>query len=552
MEASALQAPAGLVRTRISIGVPLLRVRSDEQLVALFRAGNEEAFRVIHDRYRQRLLAYTRQMLRGSEHDAEDALQDVLMRAYGGLRANGRELALRAWLYRVAHNRCLDQLRRPAGAPAAAMDLMRSQIHDPVAETEQRESLQRLLADVRRLPEQQRSALLMRELGGMAYVDVAGALGVSVAAVKSLLVRARVGLVQAGQARDTACPEIRGELILAHDRGMRPSSLARRHLRDCEGCREFRTEVRGVTRQLAALVPALGPIGVLAKVLGLGGGAGGAMGAAGGTAGTAGVATSAGVTASAGLAASAGAIATGAGHVATLLAAAVIAVGGAAEVQHATSSSAHQTRHKSSAAVVSAAAMQRPSAPMPGPAAVYQSSTDASAPSVGGARAVPRLAAHPGSKAPWPAPTSSGAPGGNGGVQGIGGSAATGIGPAGPTTTNGPVGPGAAAPGVTPGSGVGLGAGALLPTDGSVTGTSAGASACPPTGSNPGSSAGSSACPPTGSDVGPPTGSGPEATGGGPPTPTAAGSADTTGPGPSVASGSPGLPATSGTSPAGH
>ena len=95
MEASALQAPAGLARHRISIGLPLLRLRSDDQLVALFRAGNEDAFRVIHDRYRQRLFAYTRQMLPGSSQDAEDALQDVFVRAYSGLRANDRELALR-------------------------------------------------------------------------------------------------------------------------------------------------------------------------------------------------------------------------------------------------------------------------------------------------------------------------------------------------------------------------------------------------------------------------------------------------------------------------
>src|SRR5207302_9852201 len=117
-EASALPAPAnGLARTRISIGAPLLKLRSDEQLVKLFRDGSDEAFRVIYDRYRQRLFAYTRQMLPGSRQDAEDALQDVFVRAYGALRANDRELALRAWLYRIAHNRCIDELRRP-GPPA--------------------------------------------------------------------------------------------------------------------------------------------------------------------------------------------------------------------------------------------------------------------------------------------------------------------------------------------------------------------------------------------------------------------------------------------------
>src|SRR3979409_707464 len=130
MEASALQAPARLARTRISIGAPLLRLRSDEQLVALFRAGNDDAFCVIHDRYRQRLFAYTRQMLPGSRQDAEDALQDVFVRAYSGLRANHRYLVLRPWLYRVAHNRCVDVLRQPPPPPPELLELVRAPTQD--------------------------------------------------------------------------------------------------------------------------------------------------------------------------------------------------------------------------------------------------------------------------------------------------------------------------------------------------------------------------------------------------------------------------------------
>ena len=118
--------PAGPPSHRPSIAAPLLRLRSDDQLVALFRAGNDEAFRVIHDRYRQRLFAYVRQMLAGSRQDAEDALQDVFVRAYGALRADDRPIALRAWLYRVAHNRCIDQLRRPAPACRRGLDVARA------------------------------------------------------------------------------------------------------------------------------------------------------------------------------------------------------------------------------------------------------------------------------------------------------------------------------------------------------------------------------------------------------------------------------------------
>jgi RNA polymerase sigma factor (sigma-70 family) len=291
--------------------------------VALFRAGHDEAFRVIHDRYRQRLFAYTRQML-PHRQDAEDALQDIFVRAYAGLRANHRELALRAWLYRVAHNRCIDELRRPAPPPPEVIHLLRAPVHDPIAEADQRESLRRLIADVRRLPDQQRSALLMRELGGMSYADLSAALGVTIPAVKSLLVRARLALAQALEARDTDCSDIREELIVAHDRGLRPNATARRHMRDCAGCREFRHDLRGVSRRFAAIVPTLGPIGVVANLLGVGGAGSGAAGgalAAGGAAGTSTAVVSVGT------------LSAGAGHVATLLAAAVVTAGGAVELQ---------------------------------------------------------------------------------------------------------------------------------------------------------------------------------------------------------------------------
>jgi RNA polymerase sigma factor (sigma-70 family) len=308
--------------------------------VALFRAGHDDAFRVIHDRYRQRLFAYTRQML-PHRQDAEDALQDIFVRAYAGLRANDRELALRAWLYRVAHNRCIDELRRPALPPPEVMELLRSPAHDPITEADQRESLRRLIADVRRLPDQQRSALLMRELGGMSYADMAGALGVTVPAVKSLLVRARLALGQALEARDTACSEIREELIGAHDRGLRPNATARRHMRDCAGCREFRHDLRGVSRRFAAIVPTLGPIGVLANMLGVGGGGGAAGGA-----------LAAGAGAGTGTAAvSVGALGAGATHVATLLAAAVVTAGGAVELQHTITVPSHHHHHARAAAI---------------------------------------------------------------------------------------------------------------------------------------------------------------------------------------------------------
>ncbi|MEA2311813.1 MAG: hypothetical protein QOE28_1781, partial [Solirubrobacteraceae bacterium] len=249
MEASALHAPS---LHRVPLGAPLLRLRSDEQLLAMFRAGSEDAFGVIHDRYRQRLFAYTRQMLSpASRQDAEDVLQDVFVRAYGALRADARDVNLRAWLYRVAHNRCIDHLRRPSPPAAEIFEMSRKPLHDPIEEAQRREDLARLVEDIARLPEQQRSALLMREIDGMSYADLADALDVTVPAVKSLLVRARVGLVETAEARDADCCEIRDDLLGSYDRGVKASGRARRHMRSCAGCRDYREALRGMKRSFA-------------------------------------------------------------------------------------------------------------------------------------------------------------------------------------------------------------------------------------------------------------------------------------------------------------
>jgi len=283
--------------------------------------GYDDAFGAIHDRYRQRLFAYTRQMLGGSRSDAEDVLQDVFLRAYGALRNDDRPVTLRAWLYRVAHNRCIDHLRRPVPPPAEVYELSRTPTLDPPAETARREDLRQLVQDVQRLPEQQRSALLMRELDGLSYAELADALRTSVPAIKSLLVRARMGLVEAGEARDAACVDIRADLARAHGRGVRASGRSRRHLRDCDGCRDYRSALRGVSEGLAALVPGgAGPLATAAKLLGIGGASSGAAASAGagGSAAVAGGATAATATAT---------------KVVAIVCCAAVVGGGAAEVR---------------------------------------------------------------------------------------------------------------------------------------------------------------------------------------------------------------------------
>jgi RNA polymerase sigma factor (sigma-70 family) len=349
LEASAAHAPAGIAR--ITARGPLLRLRSDDQLVALFRMGYDEAFDVIHDRYRQRLLAYTRQMLGGARTDAEDVLQDVFLRAYRALRHDDRPVTLRAWLYRVAHNRCVDHLRRPEPPAAEVFELSRAPERDPSDETERREDLRRLVQDMQRLPDQQRSALLMREIDGLSYAELADVLGTTVPAVKSLLVRARIGLVEAGEARDTACAEIRADLDAAHGRGVRASSRSRRHLRDCPGCRDYRSDLRSDRRGHAALSAGGGPLATVAKLLGLGGASSGAAAGAG---------------AGGSAAAIGGASAATATKVVAIVCCAAVVGGGAVEVKdHNKGSAHHRAVHRAAPAAAAPAAATSPRAAAP-------------------------------------------------------------------------------------------------------------------------------------------------------------------------------------------
>ena len=292
MEASALThaSQRGLLARRS----PLLKLQGDGRLVAMIRSGNAGAFEIVVDRYQGRLLGFCRQML-GSTEDAEDVLQEVFVNAYRAMLADDRDINLRPWLYRIARNRCLNHLRKPTADAQESMDMVPMVEAGSTAEkVHNREEFRQLLADVSKLPETQRSALLLREMDAMSYEEIAHAMETSVPSVKSLLVRARISLAEASQARQLTCGEVRLELAEAAEGLRKVSGPVRRHVRDCDECSDFRSQVRSNDKVLAALFP-VGPLlaakAFLASKLGIGGsgaaGAGAGAGAAGaGTAAT--------------------------------------------------------------------------------------------------------------------------------------------------------------------------------------------------------------------------------------------------------------------------
>jgi RNA polymerase sigma factor (sigma-70 family) len=245
---------------------PLLRLQSDERLVVLVRRGNPAAFEALVARYQARLLAFCRHML-ASREDAEDVLQEVFAAAYNAMRADERPINVRPWLYRIARNRSLNHLRRTQPIGVDSMDVHVAHGGKTTAErVHEREDFRQLIGDVQELPETQRTALLLREIDALSYEQIGEAMETTVPSVKSLLVRARVSLAEAAEARLLSCDDVREELGEVAEGLRRTSPPVRRHLRTCERCAAFRKQLRTTNRALAAIFP-VAPLLLLKKGL---------------------------------------------------------------------------------------------------------------------------------------------------------------------------------------------------------------------------------------------------------------------------------------------
>jgi RNA polymerase sigma-70 factor (ECF subfamily) len=197
-----------------------------EQLLTRAVEGDEDAFRELTDRYRRELQFHCYRIL-GSMQDAEDALQETMVSAWRGLARFEQRSQLRAWLYRIATNRCLDALReggrRPPPAPEPPFpppaptrmaeatwlepypDALLEGIIDarpgPEARYETRETIElAFVTALQALPPRQRAALLLRDVLGFRAAEVADMVGGSEDSVKSALKRARSTIEQVQRA----------------------------------------------------------------------------------------------------------------------------------------------------------------------------------------------------------------------------------------------------------------------------------------------------------------------------------------------------------------
>jgi RNA polymerase sigma factor (sigma-70 family) len=286
----------------------LLAALSDDRLVEHVRRGETAAFEVLYDRYSGGILGFCRHML-GSVADAEDAVQHTFIAAHADIqRHDKRDLHVKAWLYTIARNRCLSMLR--ARRELSSADPSDVATDNLVHDVEHREDLRRLLDDVTKLPDDQREALMLAEVGDLSHSEISTILGCEVSKVKSLVFQARTALIDRRTARETPCAEIREQLATLRGGALRRSHL-RHHLEACPGCSEYRDEIRRQRAMLAVALPVLPSAALKAHVLhgiGLGGSSAVATAGvgAGGTAATAatggiGVAASSGVAAKFGL-----------------------------------------------------------------------------------------------------------------------------------------------------------------------------------------------------------------------------------------------------------
>jgi RNA polymerase sigma factor (sigma-70 family) len=266
---------------------PLLRLQTDERLIVLTRRGNDHAFEALVARYQPRLLSFCRHML-GSREDAEDVLQEVFAAAFNAILSDDREINVRPWLYRIARNRSLNHLRRVQPIGVDSMDVHYSEQGTSTADkVHKREDFRLLIEDVQGLPETQRTALLLREIDALSYDQISEAMETTVPSVKSLLVRARVSLAEAAEARQMSCGAVRLELGEVAEGLKRMSPPVRRHVKMCDRCGVFRRQLRETNKALAAVFP-IGPLVLVKKFaivhLGIGGASGSAT-AAGSVAG---------------------------------------------------------------------------------------------------------------------------------------------------------------------------------------------------------------------------------------------------------------------------
>ncbi len=260
------------------------RKLSDAAIARRAAGGNPQAFAALFERYHQDLYRYCAAIL-GSGEDAHDAVQNTMLKVLRALPGETRNMKLKPWLYRIAHNEAIDLIRARRNTEPIEVEAQAGH-GGPDEEVEARDRIRRLLADIGELPTRQRGALVMREMGGLSYGQIGDALQTSPEVARQTLYEARLSLRQMSEGREMPCEETRRAISDDDGRVLRRRDI-RAHLTHCESCRGFRGEIAERRRDFAAVapLPAAASAAILHGLLGSGAASSGAGGSVAGAAG---------------------------------------------------------------------------------------------------------------------------------------------------------------------------------------------------------------------------------------------------------------------------
>lgn len=235
---------------------------------------DHQDFATVYDRWMPQLTRYCRGLTR-SEADAEDAAQNAMLKAMAALERGPAPEQMQPWLHRIAHNEAISLMRRRGTVGAAVpTDVLPDRGGPSLEEVAAvRGRLQEMLGDLRALAPRQREALMLRELEGRSYREIAAELGVSEAAAQQTVLAARRSLQDCDAGRALACEPVQ-RWLSAHEHARVRTRRVRAHLRDCDGCRGFQAALRTRPRDLRLLFPGGAAAGLVGRLLALVGGPG--------------------------------------------------------------------------------------------------------------------------------------------------------------------------------------------------------------------------------------------------------------------------------------
>ena len=290
------------------IGAPAspLGALSDDALVRLAADGSEAAFETLDRRHRPAVYRHCIGILRSS-HDADEAAQRTMIRAYRALAKGRGPTSFGPWLLAIARNESFDLIRARKGTEALSVELEAGG-ESPAEHAERREQVEALKVDLGELPEAQRRALLLRGVGDLSHAEIARVMGGTPSEMRTLVHEARVSLAEFEAGRALPCADVRGRIATGDRRALRARRV-RAHIRVCEECATAAAAVGVGTRRVpvgrvasflpvplfaalrtalfaggqAGVVGAAGPVGavgvsaavVASLVIGFGGGSGG-------------------------------------------------------------------------------------------------------------------------------------------------------------------------------------------------------------------------------------------------------------------------------------